>query len=136
MVYDYARSSSGTRRTLLSTLAAYDITLVVMKIILELGNAESIVAAVVAGIGVSFVSRVSAAFAIKAGDVCEMPVHSFNFHRKTCMTRDSLQSTSRPAELYWGFIHDPENADLFQKISRKKTREQKLAPWFSNHLTL
>lgn len=109
--------TSGTRRTMLSALAAHDIALEDLKIVLELGNAESIVAVVAAGIGVSCISRVSAAFAIKAGEICEVPVCGFNLQRKICMLRGSLQPTTRPAELYWGFIHEPENADLIKKVS-------------------
>lgn len=108
-------ATSGTRRAMLSALANHDIALEDLKIALELGNAESIVAAVAAGVGVSFVSRVSAEFAVRAGDVCEVPVAGFKFQRKICMVRRSSWSTNRPAELFWCFIQEPDNADLFEE---------------------
>lgn len=108
--------TSGTRRAMLSALAAHDIGLEDLNVILELGNAESIVAAVAAGVGVSFISYASARFALQAGEVCQVPVHGFELKRKICMLRGKGQLLSRPAELYWGFIHEPENADLIEKL--------------------
>lgn len=108
--------TSGTRRVLLSALAAHDISLADLKVILELGNAESIVAAVAAGIGVAFISRASADFALQAGCVKEVTIPPFNLRRKVCMVRRKTQINSRPAEIFWGFIHEPENADLIQKM--------------------
>jgi DNA-binding transcriptional LysR family regulator len=110
-------TTSGTRRAVLSALATHDIALEDLKIALELGNAEAIVAAVAAGIGVSCISWVSAMFAIKAGDVSEVRVAGFNLQRKICMVRGTSWPPSRPAELFWGFIHEPENADLFERLS-------------------
>ena len=49
--------TSGTRRVILAELAAHDITLDDLNVLLEIGNAEAIVAAVGAGLGISFVSR-------------------------------------------------------------------------------
>ncbi len=105
-------ATSGTRRVMQSALAAHDIALEDLNIVLELGNAESIVAAVAAGVGVSFVSKASAKFALEAGRVCEVKVAGFDLQRKICMLRSANHTTSRPAELFWGFIHDSDNLDL------------------------
>ncbi|MCJ7626611.1 MAG: LysR family transcriptional regulator [Anaerolineaceae bacterium] len=108
--------TSGTRRALLSALAAHDISLADLKIILELGNAEAIVGAVAAGIGVSFVSRTSADFALEAGRVKEVTIPMFALKRKICMLRKIAQFTSRPAEVFWSFIQEPEYVDLINSI--------------------
>lgn len=107
--------TSGTRRVMQSALAAHDITLEDLNIVLELGNAESIVAAVAAGVGVSFVSRASAAFALEARRVCQVNVAGFDLQREICMLRSANHKNSRPAELFWGFIHEPENKDLIER---------------------
>lgn len=106
---------SGTRRALASALAERDISLEDLNVLLELGNAEGIVHTVAAGMGVAFVPRVAANLAIRAGAVREIPVHGMRIERKICMLRNALRAPSRPAELFWGFIHDPQNADLLHE---------------------
>lgn len=107
--------SSGTRRVLQSALAARDIALTDLNISLELGNAEAIVAAVAAGVGVAFVSRLSAAFALEAGRVRQVEIDGFDLQRPICMWRRVSTPPSRPAELFWGFVHEPENKDLLNQ---------------------
>ncbi len=112
--------ASGTRRALASALAAYEISLDDLNILLELGNAEAIVHTVASGMGVAFVPRVAAILALSAGFVREIPVRGMNIERKICMLRNALRTPSRPAELFWGFVHDPDNADLFyEKIGKR-----------------
>ncbi len=106
---------SGTRRALASALAAHDISLEDLNILLELGNAEGIVHTVASGMGVAFVPRVTAQLALRAGYVHEIPVNGMRIERKICMLRNALRAPSRSAELFWGFIHDPENADLLDE---------------------
>ena len=108
--------TSGTRRALFSALAAHDISLADLNTILELGNAESIVAAVAAGIGVAFISHASAEFALEAGRVKEVSIPILPIRRKVCLLRKTHQSSHRAAEVFWGFIHEPDNADLIQKL--------------------
>ena len=105
--------TSGTRRAMLSELATYDITLDDLDILMEVGNAEAIVAAVSSGLGVSFVSRRATAFALAWGTVAEVPVAGIELHWKLCMARYSLAAHSRVQEAFWGFIHDSANSDLF-----------------------
>lgn len=107
--------SSGSRRALASALAAHDIALEDLSILLELGNAEGIIHTVARGIGVAFVPRVAAELAIRAGYVRHVSVNGMRIERKICMLRSALRAPSRPAELFWGFVHDPENAELFDE---------------------
>lgn len=106
--------TSGTRRALLTELAAHDITENDLDIFLELGNAEAIVAAVEAGIGLSFVSRMSAACPLASECVVEVPVQGFDLRRRICMVRRAMPVPNRALDVFWRFIHDPENDDILK----------------------
>lgn len=107
-------STSGTRRVLLAELAAHDIALDDLDVLIEVGSAEAIIAAVGGGVGVSFVSRIAAAYALAFECVVEVPVSGFDLRRKICMARRRLAVPSRAQDAFWGFIHDPSNADLLR----------------------
>lgn len=104
--------TSGTRRALLIELGKHSITLDALEVVLEVGNSEAIVKAVEAGFGVSFVSRLAAEWALGKGTVVEVPVTDFDLHRKIYLIRPEIQKPSRAIDAYWGFVHDPSNADL------------------------
>jgi DNA-binding transcriptional LysR family regulator len=106
--------TSGTRRVMLTELAQHDITPDDLNIYLELGNAEAIVNTVIAGFGVSFVSTLAAECALERKQVVEVPVAGFHLRRTIYMIRRSLEVPNRPQEVFWGFIHDPSNADLLR----------------------
>lgn len=120
--------TSGTRRSVQSALAAHDISLKELQIVLELGNAEAIVNAVALGVGAAFISRASADFALRAGCVKEVNVSSFYLRRKICMLRRITEFTSRVADVFWNFIHEPENNDIINSIIKptKATKRLKL----------
>jgi DNA-binding transcriptional LysR family regulator len=104
--------TSGTRRVLLQELGKHDIHLDNLEVFLELGNAEAIVETVAAGFGSSFVSRLSVVSALELGKVVEVPVLDLALQRKIYMVRRALVHPNRPQEVFWGYIHDPANADL------------------------
>jgi len=105
--------AAGTRRALLLTLAAHDISLDNLDVFLEVGNAEAIVTAVSNNLGVSFVSRLAAAYALAWGAVVEVPVSGIELKRELCMARRLLAQPNQVQETFWSFIHHPENDDLF-----------------------
>jgi DNA-binding transcriptional LysR family regulator len=105
--------TSGTRRALLLKLAEHDIGMDDLNVFLELGNAEAIVTAVSSNLGVSFVSKLAAAYALSWGAVVEVPVHDVTLQRQLCMARCCMVQPNRAQEAFWGFIHHPENDDLF-----------------------
>lgn len=107
-------STSGTHRAILAELASHDITLDDLNILLEVGNAEAIVAAVGAGLGISFVSRMAAAYAIAFECVVEVPVKDIDLRRQICMARRAMANPNRARDVFWGFVHDPVNLDLFR----------------------
>jgi DNA-binding transcriptional LysR family regulator len=106
--------TSGTRRAMLSALARHDITLSDIDVFLEVGNAEAIASAVTSGFGVSFVSRLSSAYARAWGCVVEVPVAGIDLKRQLCMARCSLKPPNRAVEAFWSFVHSPANDDLFK----------------------
>lgn len=106
--------TSGTRRVTLTELGKHDIHLEDLNIFLEVGNAEAIVETVAAGFGVAFVSRLSATHALQTRQVVEIPVVGLDLQRKIYMVRGAMEAPNRAQAVFWGFIHDPSNADLLQ----------------------
>jgi len=111
-------TTSGTRKIVLSELAKYDISLEDLDILMEIGNAEAIVRTVAAGYGVSFVSKLAVSCALERGTVVEVPIDGLNLVRKIYMVRRKLDHSSRPADAFWSFIHDPSNKDLIELADR------------------
>jgi DNA-binding transcriptional LysR family regulator len=85
-----------------------------MDICLEVGNSEAIVKAVEVGFGAAFVSRLAADCALDKGRVIEVPVAGFDLRRKVYLIRSKVHEPHRAVEAFWGFVHDPSNADLLQ----------------------
>ena len=106
--------TSGTRRVTLTELGKHDIHLEDLNIFLEVGNAEAIVETVAAGFGVAFVSQLSAVHVLQTRQVVEIPVVGLDLQRKIYMVRRAMEAPNRAQEVFWGFIHDPANADLLQ----------------------
>ncbi len=111
-------TTSGTRRAMLAELGKHGIALDDMNIFLEVGNAEAIVKTVEAGFGVSFASRLAAAWALDKGTVVEIPVAGFDLHRKIYLVKPEVHKTSRAIEAFWGFVHDPSNEDLLSMAEK------------------
>lgn len=106
--------NSGTRRTLQSELAKHDIAIDDLDVFLEVGNAEAIVFAISAGLGIGFVSKMASAYARAWGCVVEVPVNGLDLQRRICIGRKVIGPSNRAMEAFWSFIHTPENADLLQ----------------------
>lgn len=106
--------TAGTRRVMLTELGKHDIALDDMNIFLEVGNAEAIVKTVEAGYGMACISRLAAAWALAQGTIVELPVAGVDLRRKIYMIRRSIHAPNRAAEAFWGFVHNPANADLLR----------------------
>jgi len=115
--------SSGTRRVVLSELAKYDISLQDLNILLELGNSEAIVNTVVAGYGVSFVSNLATVYPLAQGDLVDIAVEGLTLQRKIYMVRKLISAPHRPRDVFWGFIHEPSNADILKQL-KPQTKKQ------------
>jgi DNA-binding transcriptional LysR family regulator len=106
--------TSGTRRVVLEELAKNDISLTDLNVFLELGNAEAIVRTVAAGYGVGFVSRLAATYAMEQGSVIDVPVEGLKLERTIYMVRNAVGEGNRARDVFWSFVHAPENADLLR----------------------
>lgn len=68
--------------------------------------------------GVSFVSRLAAEWALSAKSIVEVPVKGVDLRRKVYMVRKHMQVPNRALEAFWGFVHDPINADLLRMAEK------------------
>jgi DNA-binding transcriptional LysR family regulator len=107
--------TSGTRKMVLTELAKYDISLDDLNIFLELGNAEAIVHTVAAGYGISFVSSMASACSLECGNIINVAVQGLTLKRRVYMVRKRICAPHRPRDVFWGFIHDPSNADILKQ---------------------
>lgn len=103
---------SGTRRVVLEELAKHDIRQDDLNILMELGNAEAIVSTVAAGYGVSFVSALAAVDLVRQSSIVAVPVEDLELIRSVYMIRKRDGAPHRPRDVFWSFVHAPENADL------------------------
>jgi DNA-binding transcriptional LysR family regulator len=117
--------TSGTRRVVLEELAKHDISLEDINVFMELGNAEAIVRTVAAGYGVGFVSTLAATYPLERGNVIDIPVEGLNLERTIYMVRNGLGEAHRPRDVFWSFVHAPENADLLRLPSRDAAKRVK-----------
>jgi DNA-binding transcriptional LysR family regulator len=106
--------SSGTRRVMLEGLSTFDIGLDDLDVFMEVGNAEAVLELVAGGYGISFVSSLACRFLNDLGRICIVEVDGLTLERTTYMVRKRSAAPHRPRDVYWGFIHDSENADLFE----------------------
>jgi LysR family transcriptional regulator, low CO2-responsive transcriptional regulator len=111
--------TAGTRRVVLTELAKHDISLDDLKVFMEVGNAEAIVGTVAAGYGVSFVSTMAISDLRQQGKVVAIPVDGLTLQRTIYMVRKRISAPHRPRDVYWGFVHAPENTDLLHLPDQK-----------------
>ena len=104
--------TSGTQRVVLSELAKFDINPADLNIFMELGNAEAIVHSVSDGYGVAFVSNLASTCPIERGRVTSIHVNGMELKRTIYMVRKASSNPHRPRDVFWSFIHAPENEDL------------------------
>ncbi|MBT7191578.1 MAG: LysR family transcriptional regulator [Anaerolineae bacterium] len=107
-------TESGTRRMMLAELAKHDIRLDDLNVLMTLGNTEAIVHTVAAGYGVAFVSQLAAECCLNQGKIIEVPIPELDLKRGVYMMRPKMDNSHRAQEVFWSFIHDPENEDLIR----------------------
>lgn len=114
--------SSGTRRMMLAELAQHDISLNDLNVLMTLGNTEAIVHTVAAGYGIAFVSQLAAECCLQQGKIIEIPIPALKLKRSIFMVRPKTDSAHRAQEVFWSFIHDPENEDIL-RLAKMPTEE-------------
>jgi DNA-binding transcriptional LysR family regulator len=97
---------------MLTELSKFDISLEDLNVFLEIGSAEGVMEAVSAGYGISFVSDLASKYLRELGQVASVPIKGLNIQRTIYMARKRITSPHRPRDVFWSFIHAPENSDL------------------------
>ncbi len=105
--------TSGTRRVVLEEFAKHDISLDDLNIFMEIGNAEAIVRTVASGYGVAFVSTQASACMLAGGDIVEIPIEDVTLQRTIYMVRKRNSAPCKARDVFWSWIHDPSNQDIF-----------------------
>lgn len=106
--------TSGTRRVMLEELSRFDISLEDLSVFVEVGNVEAVLEIVAAGYGISFVSDLASRYMRELGYVVKVPLAGVSMSRVNYLVRKRIAEPSRPRDVFWGFVHDPENADLLK----------------------
>lgn len=113
-------SSSGTAITVNRALAAFDMSIDMLQLNLVLGNTESIVQAVIEGIGPGFVSQVSTAPAIQLGAAVEIPIDGLQLVQRLFMARHTGFRAGEAQILFWDFAFASENEDVRRILTQGK----------------
>jgi DNA-binding transcriptional LysR family regulator len=104
--------SSGTRQVMMEGLSKFDISLEDLNIFMEVGNAEAVLELVAGGHGVSFVSTLVCRYLQDLGRIKSVAVDGLKLERTTYMVRKRISAPHRASDVFWGFVHAAENADL------------------------
>ncbi|MEW6457716.1 MAG: selenium metabolism-associated LysR family transcriptional regulator [Bacillota bacterium] len=97
-------NDSGTRRIVEEKLAAADIPLDSLQIVGEFGSTEAVLAAVEAGLGISFVSRWAAEKVALEGRIVMRTLQDLRFSRSLYLIYPRDRSLSRPTHAFLSFI--------------------------------
>ena len=93
---------SGSRKAIEDHLREHD---VVLEDIMELGSSETIKQGLMAGLGISILSRHSVALELATGLLTELDVESFPIVRSWCMVHHEEKRLSPAAQAFIDFMH-------------------------------
>jgi DNA-binding transcriptional LysR family regulator len=108
---------AGTTEVLLDGLRQHGITEDMLNIAMVLGNAEAISMAVEEGIGVAFISRLSARRGLEVGNLVEIAVTHMCLTRKLFMARNTAIPATRAQTAFWDFVKTQMPALIGQLIA-------------------
>jgi DNA-binding transcriptional LysR family regulator len=100
-VFIAREAGSGTGRTVTAALAAAGIDAGHLRIRAEIGSGEAIKAAVIAGLGVAFVSDLSIRREAEQGDLVIIPVDGLNIARPFYLVRQSGRELAPASAAFW-----------------------------------
>lgn len=95
--------TSGTCEVVLEGLKAFDTTMDMLNVTMELGNAEAIEMAVERGVGIAFVSEMVAARGLALGRIKKVEVEGLDLRRTVFMARNIHRPFTRAQGLFWEF---------------------------------
>jgi DNA-binding transcriptional LysR family regulator len=96
--------SSGTYEVVYQALAANDLPLDMLNVVMVLGNAEAIEMSVEEGIGVGFVSRLAASRGLALGRVAEVTVQGVSLRQELYFMRNRRAPLTRSQNEFWQFV--------------------------------
>lgn len=105
-------ANSGTTITVNRALAAFDMSINMLQTRLILGNTESIVQAVIEGIGPGIVSQVATFPATSVGAAVEVPIDGLQLVQRLYMARHTGFRAGEAQTIFWDFAFAPENEDV------------------------
>ncbi len=108
-----SKEMSGTRQLLLDGLRRHAITPDRLKIGMVLGDAEGIVMAVEEGIGVAFVSRLTAARSLELGRIVEVKVAGMDLNRPIFLVHNRRIPQTRAQASFWKFVTQNQIGEKF-----------------------
>lgn len=108
--------SAATRQTVATILSEHGLPFDDLRVAMELGSVEAIVAAVEAGYGVSFVSRVAAQSQLNLGKVKVIQVHGLRVQRQIYLARNKLRACTCAQLRFREFIESAEGQHLIAKL--------------------
>lgn len=96
--------ASGTREVAFNALAERKFYPDMLKVIMELGNAEAIEMAVEQGIGVAFISRLAAQRGLELGYISEIMIDGMTLKRDLFLTRNLRVPSTKAQVEFWNFV--------------------------------
>jgi DNA-binding transcriptional LysR family regulator len=124
--------SAGTMEILREGLAQHDIEWGSLDRIMELGNSEAIVMAVEQGIGVGFVSSLSASRSLALGRVKQIRLEGLDLRRTIYMSKSAGCPLTRAQTRFWEFVMD-RSEELMKLVQIDPAQ---LAAWVEKELQL
>jgi DNA-binding transcriptional LysR family regulator len=104
------QEGAGVRQVVEDELRAGGVRLRDLSVSLELGLQESVRSAVLAGYGVTFISRTAVESDLVAGTLAEARLQGMDVHREISLARASGRAPTRAAEAFVAFVRERENA--------------------------
>ncbi len=96
--------SSGTCDAVFNALRACGVSIEMLNIIMELGNAEAVEMAVERGIGIAFVSELVAARGLALGRVKKVQVEGVSPVQQIFLCRQAANTFTRAESAFWDFV--------------------------------
>ncbi|MBM3127595.1 MAG: LysR family transcriptional regulator [Chloroflexi bacterium] len=109
-------SGAATRHLVLATLAEHGLPSGDLRVTMELGSVEAAEAAVEAGHGVSFVSRVAARRGLELGRIKAITVEGLRIQRHILLARNKLRTCTCAQLKFREFVESPEGQQLIASV--------------------
>jgi DNA-binding transcriptional LysR family regulator len=110
--------TAATRQTVTAILSAHGLRADDLRVVMELGSVEAIEAAVEAGHGVSFVSRVAVQRGLELGRIKAIRVKGLHLQRQIYLARNKLRTCTCAQLKFREFIESPEGQKLIAQLTR------------------